>query len=126
MFNRPVMSSTILSLVKPWEWVRENKATYSLSKNPGSLTITSEPGDVSEASNNAKNLLLQSANNDWTIETKMVCSRIPSQPENAGILVYENDDNFVKLMLRAVIKTTRATRSSDGSEVQPGTIDLIM
>jgi beta-glucosidase len=118
-FNNPVIG-------KPWEWVRENTATYSLSKNAGSLTITSETGDVSEASNSAKNLLLQSANNDWTIETKMVCSRIPSQPENAGILVYENDDNFVKLMLRAVIKTTRAARSSDGSEVQPGTIDLII
>jgi beta-glucosidase len=118
-FNNPVIG-------KPWEWVRENKTTYSLSKNTGSLTITSETGDVSEASNSAKNLLLQSANNDWTIETKMVCSRIPSQPENAGILVYENDDNFVKLMLRAVIKTTRAARSSDGSDVQPGTIDLIM
>jgi beta-glucosidase len=113
------------SIAKPWEWVRENKATNSLSKNPGSLTITSEQGDVSENSNNAKNILLQSANNDWTIDTKLVCSRIPSQPENAGILVYENDDNFVKLMLRAVTKTTRTGRST-GPEMQPGTVDLII
>jgi beta-glucosidase-like glycosyl hydrolase len=113
------------SVGKQWEWVRENQATYNLSKNKGSLTITSEAGDVSEASNNAKNILLQSANNDWTIETKLVCSRIPSQPENAGILVYENDDNFVKLMLRAVTKTTRSGMSS-GTGVQPGTIDLII
>jgi beta-glucosidase len=105
---------------KPWEWVRENQATYSLSKNAGSLTITSEAGDVSEVSNNAKNILLQSANNDWTIDTKLVCSRVPSQPENAGILAYENDNNFVKLMFRAVIKTTRP------AGVQPGTVDLIM
>jgi beta-glucosidase len=114
------------SIGKPWEWVRENRATYSLSKNAGSLTITSETGDVSESSNNAKNLLLQSANNDWTIETKLVCSRNPSQPENAGILVYENDDYFVKLILRAVTKTTRAARSADGTELQPGTIDLLI
>jgi len=113
------------SVDKQWKWVRENQATYSLSKNTGSVTITSEVGDVSEASNNAKNILLQSANNDWTIETKLVCSRIPSQPENAGILVYENDDNFVKLMLRAVIKTTRPGRSLS-TELQPGTIDLII
>ena len=110
---------------KQWEWVRENKATYSITKNAGSLTITSEAGDVSENSNNAKNILLQSANNDWTIETKLVCSRVPSQPENAGILVYENDDNFVKLMLRAVTKTTRSGRST-GPEIQPGTVDLII
>ncbi len=108
------------SIGKPWEWVRENKATYNLTKNSGNLTITSETGDLSEGSNNAKNLLLQSANNDWIIDTKLVCSRTPSQPENAGILVYENDDNFVKLVLRAVTKTTRQ------SGVQPGTIDLII
>jgi len=75
---------------------------------------------LSEVSNNAKNLLLQSANNDWTIETKLVCSRAPSQPENAGILVYQDDDNFAKLVLRAVTKTTRQ------SGAQPGTIDLII
>jgi beta-glucosidase len=103
-----------------WEWIRENPVTHSTSKNKGSLTFTSEVGDVSEATNNAKNILVQSANCDWTIETKLVCSRSPSQPENAGILVYENNGNFVKLMFRAVIKTTRVR------EVQPGTIDLIM
>jgi len=103
-----------------WEWVRENKSTRSLSAKPGSLTITSEKGGVLEATNNARNILLQSANNDWTIETRLVCSRTPSQPENAGILAYQDDDNFVELMFRAVIKTTRARG------VQPGTIDLVM
>lgn len=105
---------------KQWSWVRENKSEYSFTSKPGSLTITSEPGDVSEGSNNAKNILLQSANNDWTIETKLTASRAPSQPENAGIIVYENDDNFVKLMLRAVIKTTRVRGP------QPGTIDFLI
>ncbi|MCB0800359.1 MAG: glycoside hydrolase family 3 C-terminal domain-containing protein, partial [Bacteroidales bacterium] len=103
-----------------WEWVRENKSTRSLSLKPGSLTITAERGGVLEATNNARNILLQSANNDWTIETRLVCSRSPSQPENAGILAYQDDDNFVKLMFRAVVKTTRARG------VQPGTIDLVM
>jgi len=113
------------SVGKQWEWVRENKANHSLSAKTGSLTITSEAGDVSEGSNNAKNILLQSANNDWTIETKLVCSRTPSQPENAGILAYENDDNFVKLMFRAVVKTTRMGRSND-AQTQAGTIDLLI
>jgi hypothetical protein len=108
------------TLGKQWQWVRENQATHSLSKNAGSLTITSETGDISEATNNARNLLLQSANNDWTVETKLVCSRTPSQPENSGIVAYENDGNFVKLMFRAVVKTTQQRG------VQPGTIDLMM
>ncbi len=108
------------TLGQQWEWVRENPSTYSLSEKEGMLTITSEPGDVSEGTNNAKNILLQSANNDWIAETKLVGSRMPSQPENAGIIAYQDDKNFVKLMFRAVIKTTRVR------EPQPGTIDLIM
>lgn len=99
-------------------------SAISLSKRPGSLTITSEAGDVTEGTNNARNMLLQSANNDWTIETKLVCSRSPSQPENAGILAYQDDGNFVKLMFRAAIKTSRGGRS--GTQVQPGTVDLII
>ena len=113
------------SVGEQWEWVRENQTTRSLSKNKGFLTLTSETGDVSEASNNARNVLLQSANNDWVIETKLVCSRIPSQPENAGILAYQDDDNFVKLMFRAVIKRTRFGRPTD-AVAEPGTLDLIM
>jgi len=124
-FDVPSVSEEFNSATvgKQWSWVRENNVTHSLSN--GALTITSEVGDVSEGSNNAKNLLLQSANNDWTIDTKLVCSRTPSQPENAGILVYENDDNFLKLMLRAVTKTYRSGRAT-GSEEQPGTLDLII
>jgi len=107
-----------------WEWIRKNPSVCNLSQKAGSLTITSEVGDVSEGSNNAKNVLLQSANNDWTIETKLVSSRSPLQPENAGILVYQDDRNFVKLMFRAVIKTSRGGVSD--SQIFPGTIDLIM
>lgn len=108
-----------------WEWIRENPANHSFTKKPGSLTITSEPGDISEGTNNARNLLLQSANNDWVIETKLTASRIPSQPENAGIIAFQDDQNFVKLMFRAVIKTSRGGNRT-APETQPGTIDLIM
>jgi beta-glucosidase len=122
-FDVPSVSDEFNGAVgKQWQWLRENKATYSLSKKEGGLTLTSEPGDVSEASNNAKNILLQSANSDWVAETKLVASRAPSQPENAGILAYQDDDNFVKLMLRAVTKTTRQPRGS----ALPGTIDLVV
>lgn len=108
-----------------WMWVREKPQGYDLSKKPGSLTITSEVGGVVEGTNNAKNILLQSANNDWVIETKLIGTRVPSQPESGGILAYENDDNFVKLMFRAVTKTSRGGNRTS-PETQPGTIDLIM
>lgn len=103
-----------------WKWLRENPSAHSLSQKSGSLTITSEPGGITEATNNAKNILVQSANNDWTVETKLTASRMPSQPENTGILAYQDDDNFVMFMFRAVIKTTRVR------EPQPGTVDLVI
>lgn len=111
------------SVGKQWQWVRENKANYNFTKIPGALTITTEKGDISENSDDAKNILLQSANNDWVVETKLVGSRVPSQPENAGIVAYQDDKNFVKLMLRAVIKTSRQGR---GFGPQPGTVDLVV
>jgi beta-glucosidase-like glycosyl hydrolase len=116
---------TSASVGTQWEWLRENPARHTFAGKPGWLTITSEVGDVSEGTNNAKNLFLQSANNDWIIETKLVYSRAPSQPENAGILVYQDDHNFLKLMLRAVTKTTRFGRQGD-SQLLPGTLDLII
>jgi beta-glucosidase len=112
-FNGPTLGNQ-------WKWIRENPSNHTLSAKPGFLTITTETGDISEGSNNAKNILLQSGNNDWIIETKLTGSRTPSQPENAGLLAYENDDNFVKLMFRAVIKTTRVRGP------QPGTVDFLI
>ncbi|MBN2806152.1 MAG: fibronectin type III-like domain-contianing protein, partial [Prolixibacteraceae bacterium] len=108
-----------------WEWIRENPSGYSMTQKPGSITITSDAGAVTESTNNAKNILLQSANADWVIETKLLASRVPSQPENSGILVYENDDNFLQLMFRAVTKTSRGGNRT-APETQPGTIDLVM
>lgn len=121
-FDRPSVSDEFNG-TRPgsqWKWIRENSVNHSFSSNPGLLTITTEKGDVSEKSNNARNLLLQSANNDWTIETKLFGSRAPSQPENAGIIAWQDDHNFVKLMLRAVTKTTRQKGP------QPGTIELLV
>lgn len=111
---------------KQWQWVRNNPATSSLSKKVGTLTITSEVGDVSEGTNNAKNILLQSANNDWTIDTKLVCSRNPSQPEHAGIIAYQDDDNFVKFVLRAQTKSSQGRPVPGADETRPGTLDLII
>jgi beta-glucosidase len=87
---------------KQWNWVRENSAHWSLTKKTGSLVITSDKGDIVSENNNAENILLQSANTDWTIESKIVYSRRPSGfAQNGGILAYQDDDNFVKLVYRA-------------------------
>lgn len=117
-FNSP-------TLAKHWNWVRENPANWSLSKKTGSLLITSEKGDIVSSTNNAMNILLQSANTDWTIESKMVCSRKPSgSTQNAGILAYQDDDNFVKVVYKASLGR-RGFGATATPVVQPGTVDII-
>ncbi|MTK54474.1 glycoside hydrolase family 3 C-terminal domain-containing protein [Paludibacter sp.] len=112
------------ALGKQWHWVRENAAQWSLSKKAGSLTITSGKGDITEASNNAENILLQSANTDWTIETKLVCSRKPSGfSQNAGLVAYQDDNNFVKLVYRAGGGGRRGMTRAGAGE-QPGSVEL--
>jgi len=112
------------ALNKQWHWVRENASQWSLSKKAGSLTITSGKGDITEASNNAENILLQSANTDWTIETKLVCSRKPSGfAQNAGVVAYQDDNNFVKLAYRAGGGGRRGMMRPGAGE-QPGSVEL--
>jgi len=89
------------TLGSQWSWIRENKNNWSLSKAPGSLVIKGEKGDVSGASNTAENILLQSANTDWTILSGLTFSRKPSFPnEQGGIIAWQDDDNYVKLVYR--------------------------
>ena len=115
------------TLGNQWSWVRENKTNWSLSKKPGSMLIASEKGDLAGSSNNAMNIFLQSANTDWTIDSKMVCSRKPSgATQNAGILAYQDDDNFVTLVYKASIARRGFGGPVTAPAVQPGTVDLII
>ena len=83
-----------------WKVLDENKANWVV-KN-GALVITTEAGDLTAASNNAANVFVQSANTDWTVDTKLTCSDAPAAPaQNAGILAYQDDDNFVKFVYAA-------------------------
>lgn len=82
-----------------WNWVRENKANWSLLKNPGLMTIMTQKGDVKEVSNNVENLLLQQANTDWTVESKMTFTgKVSKADQQGGIIALQDEDNYVKLV----------------------------
>ena len=96
-FGTKSTSDEFKALGNQWNWVREDRSNWSLVSKPGFLTITAGPGEVTGTSNSAKNILLQSANTDWTIDTKVVFSGAPGMPaQNAGLIAYQCDDNFVK------------------------------
>ena len=56
---------------------------------------------------------MQSANTDWTIESKITVSRMPSGfNQQGGILAYQDDDNYVKLIYKSNPRSFRNTGSS--------------
>ncbi|MDA3927666.1 MAG: glycoside hydrolase family 3 C-terminal domain-containing protein [Prolixibacteraceae bacterium] len=113
------------SIGSQWAFIRENSENWSLSKQPGTLVMNSLKGDITDGNVDAENILLQSANTDWTIETKLVCSRKPSGfSQNAGIVAYQDDDNFVKLVYRASFSRRSFGRANSGE--QPGSVELMV
>jgi regulation of enolase protein 1 (concanavalin A-like superfamily) len=90
-FNEPTLNTAL------WHWVNEDPETWSLTKYPGYMTISPRTGDIYEGSTDAKNILLQDAPGDWTIETKLECSIRPyATYQQGGIIVYQDMDNYIK------------------------------
>lgn len=90
------------SLSSAWSVVREDKSDWTLAD--GALVITTSEGDITQSGNNASNIFLQSANSDWTADTRLSLSAAPGLPaQNAGLLAYQDDDNFVKLSYGAAM-----------------------
>ena len=99
-FGTKAVPDEFKTLGKQWEIVREDKSAWSLQN--GALTIVTGEGDVTLTNNNARNIFVQSANTDWTAETKLTTSAVPGNPsQNAGLIAYEDDDSFVKLVYAA-------------------------
>lgn len=87
------------SLDSRWSWVREDNTHWSLTEHPGFLQITTQQGDIyyRTDANDGRNILLTPINQtDFQISTKVSFS--PSENFHAaGILVYQDDDNYVYL-----------------------------
>jgi beta-glucosidase len=79
-----------------WTWIRQDPSTEHVGS--GSLVITPEPGELAGTTNTARNILVQPALGDWTIESKLTFSTPPhADTQQAGIIAYQDDDNYLKL-----------------------------
>ena len=80
-----------------WSWVRGDPSHWSLTARPGYLRITTQTGDLWTSSNDARNLLLLNApTGDFEISTRVEIQ--PTQNyQQADLLVWADDDNYVKL-----------------------------
>jgi regulation of enolase protein 1 (concanavalin A-like superfamily) len=94
-----------VTLGPQWFWIREDPSYWSLRLRPGCLRVTTQQGDLAGTLYfNARNLLLQGTRSgDFEIETHLWIT--PSYDyQQGGLLVYENDDNYVKLARSHVLK----------------------
>ena len=87
------------SLGSQWKVIRRNDENLVIDN--GWLSIIAETGDINGTADNAANMILQSANTDWTIETRLATGGVPVSAQNAGLVAYQDDSHFVKLVYTA-------------------------
>jgi PKD repeat protein/glucose/arabinose dehydrogenase/type 1 glutamine amidotransferase len=80
-----------------WNVVRPDPA--ALRVTGGNLEIDTSPGDIYGAGNSGPdNFVLQAQpDGDWTVETKVDGSAFDERYQQAGLLLYGDDANYVKL-----------------------------
>ena len=77
-----------------WSWVREDPLNWSLTALPGALQINVAGGYVAAGTN--PNLLLRPApEGDFQIQTQ-ITFRPRQNYQFAGLIIYENDENFMQ------------------------------
>ncbi len=97
---RIVFDSLQAAPTAPWEWVRESPAAHRSSE--AGLQIMIEPGDLMGAAKNAKNIPLRPLPQDAKKISVLVDAQHKSQFEQAGLILYTGDDDYVKIIKEQV------------------------
>jgi beta-xylosidase len=87
------------TLENRWTWVREDNSHWSLTDNPGFLRIIAQPGSLYGAIGNNNILLTGAPSGNYQITTRVTISPIENF-QGAGIIVYQDDDNYIRLSRR--------------------------
>jgi arabinan endo-1,5-alpha-L-arabinosidase len=107
-------------LASRWSWIREPAAdTWSISG--GRLRIETQAADLFEGSNDASVLLERAPEGSFVAETRVRLD-VPAEGccfnyVQAGLVLYGNDDAFVKL---AVVSIWNTRQTEWAKEVPPG------
>ncbi len=79
----------------PWAWVRENPQAHKIEKG---LHIKIEPGGLMGAATNAKNILVRPLPPEAKSVSVSVDTNHKKQYEQAGLNLYRDDNNYIKLV----------------------------
>lgn len=100
-------------LALDWKQVRPDPTHQSLSKNPGKLTVTTQYGSIHVTGRPvlAKNLFLVDVprrdEKDFVITTCLEAFQPQESWNQAGLVVYNDDDNYVKFVCEYSASATR-------------------
>jgi beta-glucosidase len=79
---------------RQWRWINPDPAAAQITG--GSVRITGEPGELGRGS--ARNVLVEPAFGDWTIDTQLTFSTPPNAAgQQAGILAYQDGGDYLTL-----------------------------
>jgi hypothetical protein len=88
------------TLIENWSWVREMSTNWRIAE--GELQICTRPGSLMEDSNNAENLLIRPLSKTINGFSTSVSCELAVPYEQAGLLWYYDDDNYIKLVKELV------------------------
>jgi beta-glucosidase len=79
-----------------WQTIRPDDTKTPAAS--GAYKIIPDTGDLAGATNTARNLLVQRASGDWTVETRAAFAQGPTiNGQQAGLIAYEGDDDYLKV-----------------------------
>ncbi|HPO08631.1 MAG TPA: DUF1349 domain-containing protein [bacterium] len=85
---------------EPWAWIRENKEFHRSGEK--GLEIRPEPGGLMGDGQDAKNILVKPLPPDAYLVTVYVQANHRSQYEQGGLILYLDDNNYIKFVLEMV------------------------
>ncbi|MHC4558033.1 MAG: M56 family metallopeptidase [Planctomycetota bacterium] len=83
-----------------WDILRPDKSHYSLSKRPGTLTITTQDGHFKEANADYENVFLidtpASPDQDFQVTTCLLAFQPLDAYNQAGLIFWDDEDNYLE------------------------------
>jgi len=102
-----------------WEWIREPNGTEA----GGVLTMEIQRADLHTGSNSASVLVTDAPSGNWVVETRLRFN-VPDgccfNYSQAGLVLYDDDDNFIKLVEFANWNTRQTEFAKEVSPVPAG------
>jgi arabinan endo-1,5-alpha-L-arabinosidase len=80
-----------------WRWLDEQRSGWSLTAQPGTLTIQTAPGDIYQTEDSAHNILLERAPSGNFVEETKVALHPREDYQQAGLLLWQSHNAYFRL-----------------------------